>query len=37
MGKVILDLAMSLDGYMLECTRVIESVGVKHLQYRVIK
>jgi hypothetical protein len=48
MGKLIVDLSMSLDGYIAgpndgpgnplgEQARVIESDGVTHLRYRVVK
>jgi hypothetical protein len=41
MGKVILDMSMSLDGFIsdieLDGTRVIESPIVTHLRFRVVK
>jgi hypothetical protein len=44
-GKVTVDMPMSLDGFIvgpnvsveLESTRVIESSGVTHIKFRVVK
>ncbi len=34
MGKVVLDITMSLDGFIAE---PIEDIGVTHLKFRVVK